>query len=285
MADSIPRIYLSRTLSMVETDSIIALTDAEVKLSVNGENYYFTGGEGGVYTCEEYIPEPGDQLRIDCSSEGLPDAYAVTSINDNVRDLELNSSVDENYFFNIDLSLSDPSGITDYYEVYMCGWGRQIHHVYDIPNDTSYIDTTMVYTVYAIRNTDSIAELAYNLPNRYYSIDNDWQWGNRLVFSDMAFNGQMVNLHFTVNLLSTYNDSIPEIKFVFIKRDEAFYRFIESMISYDPNPELPVIQPIRIYSNIEGGMGLLLSAAEKSWTIDMSEYYNDPGFLEVLNGK
>ena len=54
------------------------------------------------------------------------------------------------------------------------------------------------------------------------------------------------------------------------------------MTRYNPNPDLPIVQPVQIYSNIEGGMGLLFSAEEARWTVDMSSYYSDPGFLQYM---
>ena len=57
---------------------------------------------------------------------------------------------------------------------------------------------------------------------------------------------------------------------------------MESIIRYDPYNELPIIQPVQIYSNIEGGFGLLSAESPRVQTINMSEWFQNPEFLQSL---
>jgi hypothetical protein len=68
-----------------------------------------------------------------------------------------------------------------------------------------------------------------------------------------------------------------------VKRDQHYFKFIESYINYDPYPEQDFFQSVQVYSNIDGGFGLFTAESRVVDTIDLSEWFNDPDFLELMN--
>ena len=108
---------------------------------------------------------------------------------------------------------------------------------------------------------------------------------NIFIFSDKELNGESYNLSIKFSLLNSYNDSIPEVNIVFERRDKHLIEFLKAMERYEPNPDIEIsfMQPVHLYSNIEGGFGLVYALSEYKYTIDVSEWYNDPEFLERIN--
>lgn len=43
------------------------------------------------------------------------------------------------------------------------------------------------------------------------------------------------------------------------------------------------LQAVQVYSNIEGGFGLLTAESRVVDTVDMSEWYEDPDFMNYMN--
>ncbi len=58
---------------------------------------------------------------------------------------------------------------------------------------------------------------------------------------------------------------------------------MESYINYDPYPAQDFLQAVQVYSNIEGGFGLFTAESRVVDTIDLSEWYHDPDFLDYMN--
>lgn len=87
-------------------------------------------------------------------------------------------------------------------------------------------------------------------------------------------------------LLLSYNDSILKVNIFFERRDKHLIEFLKSMGRYDPYPDIDIsiMQPVHLYSSIEGGYGLVYASSNYSHKIDVSEWYSDPAFLGRLNG-
>jgi hypothetical protein len=270
-----PVINLTRSITLLQPDSLWFLDNARVEIRGGQDSYLMKSAGYGNYTCEDCIMEAGKEYHFLCSGEGLPDASSTVRIPEIPVLAELTLTADEEYNFTLDLVMNDPAGCDDFYTLYSEGWLTEIVHHHK--NDTDYIDTTTFFTRYRMAFPDSLVEFT-GTPGRFSTVEEGYSRASTLHFSDKLFNGG--SLHFSsVNAWgSFYNDSIPEVQVCLEHRDEHYFNFIRSIIHYDPNSDLPVIQPIQVYSNIEGGFGLLTTKNTIRRTIDMSRWFHDPDF-------
>ena len=175
----------------------------------------------------------------------------------------------------------DPASTEDYYELYLAGWRTDISHHYH-NGELISVDTNTVYRSYTVMNLDPVMEYEGSFGN-YEAYDLDMPRGQEFVFSDQQINGMDHTLSVNSSLLWTYNDSIPELYVHLVKKDVHFYNFISTYMHYDPYPDQDFLQPVQVYSNIENGFGLLTAESMVVDTIDLSQWYYDPDFLELVN--
>jgi Domain of unknown function (DUF4249) len=280
IAGEVPRINLSKTITMTTLDSLMLLDNAQVEIGL-GDQIYVLGGEGkGCYRNEHLVPEPGDQLMLNCSGEGLPNVSMVSQVPEKPLVKGMDFQVDENYGFNLDLHFEDPDSTEDYYEFYLSGWRKQVsRHYYN--GELLSVDTNMVYQSYGVQMLDPVMEYEGGYGN-YEAFDLDMAHGSQFIFSDSQINGMDHTISVRSNLLWTYNDSIPELYVHLVKKDVHFYNFISTYMHYDPYPDQDFLQPVQVYSNIENGFGLLTAESRVVDTIDLSQWYYDPDFLELV---
>ena len=276
----VPRINISKTITMTTLDSLMLLDNAQVEVWCGGQTYLL-GGEGkGCYRNENLVPEPGDELKISCSGEGLPTASIETMIPELPVVRGVDFRVDENFDFVLDLHFEDPALTEDYYEFYLSGWRKEICKSYE-DGELVQVDTSTVYQNYGVRMLDPVMEYEGSYGN-YEAFDMASPFGTQFIFSDVQINGTDHTLSVTHNLKWIYNDSIPELHVHLVKKDVHFYNFITTYMHYDPYPDQDFLQPVQVYSNVDNGFGLITSESMVVDTIDLSQWYYDPDFLELL---
>ncbi len=275
-----PTINLTRSITMAQLDTLQYLNNAQVEIRSGDQSYQMEPGGYGNYTSSELLLQPGQEYHIHCSGEELPDASASVVIPVLPVVSEITLTVGDSLDLHLDIAIDDPATFRDYYTFYISGWLMEIHVHHD-ETGIETRDTLNVFTNYHLNIQDSVFEYSGNL-QRFQIIEEESRYLSMVHFSDRLFNGS--THHLTVNsfLWSFYNDSIPEINIHLVKHDEHYFNFLESMTRYDPYNDLPIIQPVQIYSNIEGGFGLLTSRSHFTRTIDMSEWYYDPALLELF---
>lgn len=280
-AGKIPRINLSKTITMTTLDSLMLLDGATVEIG-RGDDVYVLESEGkGCYRNEFLIPEPGDELRLSCTGEELPEARVLSRVPGLPLVKGMEFRVDEEFNFFLDLQLEDPADSEDYYEFFLSGWRKEISHHY-LNGELVSVDTNTVFRSYGVFMIDPVMEYEGSHGN-YSAFDLDSPFGSQFLFSDQQINGKVHTISVRTSLLQTYNDSIPEIYVNMIKKDLHFYNFISTYMHYDPYPDQDFLQPVQVYSNIENGFGLLYAESQVVDTIDVSQWYSDPIFQEMLN--
>ena len=280
VAGQSPRINLSRTITLTELDTLLFLNEAQLEIRKNDTLFVLDPEGEGFYRNESLIPLPGDVLSLRCSGEELPPVSVVATVPDYPQISDLSWEVDSFYNFTLELTIEDPASTADYYSFFISGWNLEVIYRYDGDSEPT-IDTSNVYGAYHLRILDPVLEYTGG-PRQFYQYNPSEPYGEYFHFSDRMINGTNHTLTVTDNLFHLYNDSIPEIYVHLIKRDFHYYNFLESYIHYDPFPEQDFIQPVQVYSNIEGGYGLLTAEAGVIDTIDLSEWYLDPDFLDHL---
>lgn len=282
VAGEAPLINLSRTIIMTEMDTLLYLYETQLEIGKNDSSYVLDPIGEGFYFNDALIPVPGDVLSLECSGEGLPTASIVTTVPEipQVRDIQFR--VDDAFDFTLEVSIEDPAATLDHYTFYLSGWRREIVHHHDMDTGEDWIDTSNVYMTYHVRILDPVMEYTGG-PRNFNHYDLSEPAGEYFHFSDRQINGMSHTLTIRDNLRYIYNDTIPEIHVHMIKKDVHFFNFIDSYIHYDPYPDQDFLQPVQVYSNIEGGFGLLTAESRVVDTIDVSDWYNDPDFLDYLN--
>lgn len=282
IAGEAPRINLSRTITMTELDTLMYLNEALLEIRKNDSLFVLHPEGDGFYKNEALIPEPGEVLRLMCSGEGLPEASIVTTVPEFPQVADIQFEVDEAYDFTLMVSIDDPASSMDHYTFYLSGWRREIAHENDPDTGEEWIDTSNYYVAYRVRITDPVLEYTGG-PSRFMFYELDNPTGKYFHFRDQMFNGNRHTLNIKANLRHIYNDTIPEIYVHVIKKDAPYFSFIGSYIHYDPYPDQDFIQPVQVYSKIDGGFGLLTAESRVVDTIDMSQWYENPDFLDYIN--
>jgi len=282
VAGEAPRINLSRTITMAEVDTLLYLNEAQLEMGKNDHSFVLDPIGEGFYLNEDLILEPGDVLSLECSGEGLPDASISTRIPEYPLVTDIQFQVDDAFNFTLELSIEDPASVLDYYTFYIMGWSREIVHNYNFDTDEFLIDTSNIFRAYNIWISDPVIEYTGG-PRQFNFYDLSDPWGQYFHFSDKQIDGTKHSLTVRNNLARIYNDSIPEIYVHVVKKDQHYFSFIESYIQYDPFPAQDFLQAVQVYSNIDGGFGLLTTESRVIDTIDLSEWYSDPEFLEHMN--
>ncbi len=283
-----PMVNLSRTITMTDLDTVVFLNNAIVEIESGDDVYLMNSIGNGYYLTEEFVAQPGETYTVSCSVSELPSASASVRVPELPALSNLTYTVDEDYVMHFTVDIDDPADLDDYYAFYFLGWGREINHQHYF--DSLVIDTTTVFKYYSLFMEDPVMEYTGSWRrNSFYETDENGAFGSTFYFTDKLFIGASYQLSVDMDLRRTYNDSIPEIEFNFIKRDEYFFNYFKSILrnntSSGIDSDLPIMQPVHVYSNIDGGFGLLTASSRYSQTIDMSEWYDDPDFIDYLNSQ
>lgn len=282
VAGEAPRINLSKSITLVEFDTLRYINDARLEIKKNNSLFVLDPEEEGFYTNENLVPGPGDLLSLDCSGEDMPPASIAIRVPEYPQITNIRFMVDTAYDFSLEVEFKDPASTLDYYTFYLSGWRREINFGHDSETGDEWRDTSKVYLPYYVRILDPVMEYTGG-PSNFDYYDLSQASGQFFHFSDKEINGKSHTLTVKSSLFRIYNDTIPEIHVHMIKKDVHYFNFISSYIHYDPYPDQDFIQPIQVYSNIEGGFGLLTAESRVVDTIDVSAWYNDPDFQALVN--
>ncbi len=273
-ADSIPSVYLTETITLNELDSLKFIRNARVYLIEASDTNLLEETDTGYYCNEDIVLKAGSEYQLICKADGLPDASVQFTL-PVTPDFSVNTTLLDDYILRMDIQFSDDASREDFYTLSLNGWQTNIYN--QTINDTLYSDTINDYVEFSFRILNSFIEYQGREGN-FREVGEDGRV-YMAHFSDHSFNGTNVKLSMEIRLFNTYNDSIPEINVELIARDFAFFRFNEIIMNYDPYPDIELLQPPYIYSNIENGFGLLTASSRKKYVLDMSSIYLDKGFL------
>lgn len=287
-----PSFNLTRTVNMLEEDTILVVDDALLELVFENDTLVMRNTGEGNYVIDDFIVEAGQRYFILGSREGFDDISVDIKVPE-IPEYELNYTVTENYVLECNNIIMDSPDFGDNYSICVSGWKRRISHDYE--NDVEIIDTSNIYDTFHMNFWDSVPE--YRESYNHFETVNDGEYDNysrgKAYFSDRQFNGQNYEFYLGFGLKYIYNDTIPVITMTVEKLDSNMINFISSYVSYYSSlygndfidSEFPLTQPVHLYSNVNGGFGYVFAKSSVSVDIDVSEWYNDPDFLDQLNGE
>lgn len=275
VAGESPWINISRSITMTQPDTLYYLNNALVELTVEDQTYQLESRGDGFYSNDSVIPEAGQTLRLQCSGEDLTPAYVDLTVPEKPLITDIRFNVNDSSVFTLEADLQDPGETEDYYTFYLSGWLTEIIHHHDSNSGEVTLDTNRIYTAYRVMVIDPAVEFTGG-PRTFLDYEEEDPRGSYFHFSDQLFNGTTHTIVATGQLGRIYNDTIPEIELHVVKRDRNYYNFIRSYILYDPFRAQDFIQPVQVYSDIEGGFGLVTAANPFTQTIDMTPWFTFP---------
>ncbi|MBR2298835.1 MAG: DUF4249 domain-containing protein [Bacteroidales bacterium] len=236
------------------------------------------------YRCN-YTPKEGDKIKVWCESGNQDIIYAETIVptKQKIEILELNKVYSEidcgctDTIIRINLSITDPDIEKNYYRLKVrCASGFYEDVVSDFETSNGY---PVVY-----RNRLTVNDYYTSNDPLFYVEDlykgDVWPAHFSPIFNDTLIDGQ--NYPFTVEIrqvLGTYMDSSgnthphdnPYIYIELVSITEDMYKYLKSMMKYRISESDPYTELKGVYSNIDGGYGILGASSSSDIFIDLTQ--------------
>jgi len=90
----------------------------------------------------------------------------------------------------------------------------------------------------------------------------DHQFRGRVLLDDALFNGREARIQFSTNF--NFNANL-EIKVIMKSVTEEYYKYYSTLNLQNHVSGDPLAQPVQVYSNIEGGRGIFMGAAQTEY--------------------
>ena len=294
-------VNLSRTWFHTDGKPNLTISDADVKLYVNGQfreqmSFVAPSEEGlaGSYKAS-YSPATGDRIRITASALGYPDIAVDSELPKQMAIEDCRLKVQKNFWweddstcqyladYTLELTVQDPPEEENYYlvhgkELQYNGYGSAGSEDFEvIKGDTAYW-----YATYIRFSEDPLFKNAVTAFDYIFGTGSsgDNYWG---AFSDELIEGRTYTMRVPIGNGYTIYQNKEDQSIIHPKK----FRFYLQSISKDYYDYLKMLQelqsgsftgdlasagfaePIRLPSNVEGGTGVLGSATE--WIYDWDE--------------
>jgi len=248
-----------------EVDSFVTVKDAHLRLYVNGTYKEDLQFHPYGYYISSYRPKQGEVLSIEAEAPGFESIRAETLLPVVAELLKVDTSINpvgeeyvflydwdpetedyiidtiglySNYQVSMTLSFRDPPGTSDYYRVV-------VRHSYGI----EYLD----YYDFTVENFYT-AEMGDFLGPA--ETQNEYQ-----IYTDELYNGKTVDLKLSFGAYTYYDyeqellNSTTSIQVQLQNISPAYYLYLKTFSEYNNSIDF-FSEPIQVFSNVSGGMGL-----------------------------
>lgn len=225
-------VYLSQSQSVISSTPIQVISNATVQLFKNGTNLGNMVSDGDGKFTLEHTPEAGATYRVEASAEGLDPVHAETRIPNEPVIASVSTAELFEQEFSFELVLSDNGNQENYYQLLMV-------ILDDVGGNPSIISFS----------TNS--PLLANQGNPFGGEEDGKEYFyTGAFFTDDAFSGESISL----DLSAFYTSSTTAIQY--LSCTEEYYLYKLTLENFYENNDNPFAQPVQIYSNIEGGLGI-----------------------------
>jgi len=228
------------------------LNNATVKLFKNGEfveNLLYT--PNGLYYSPTLQLDYESEYSIEASAEGLKTAKAHTRIPAPVN-IESASAVQKmEYGYHVTLKFTDPAATNNYYLIE--GHYQQEYDVWDEATQ-SIVKRTFRTKIWFENNDENIMGGNDNV------VEEGW------LISDELFNGKGYQASFDFSLW------VPTTTVVYFNLNSItreHYLFLRSKQLQDNASENPFAEPVQVYNNIEGGLGIFSGMSSSIYSFEV----------------
>ena len=286
---------LSRTWFYTDDYPNVTIEDAKVNLYVNdrlfGEmiwnvekyDYYAIGNY-----ISSYIPVPGDKVRIEANRDGFKEVMGEETVPDkpDLLNLYVESYEDNSLGYSrikrrYKMTFRDEPSVQNCYLISIV-YGTP-HYEYDYDD----LDKSPVYSgTYSWRSESMDYASDPVFGNKVSILDkvmgSDWLSGyNGRPFSDELFDGKEYTMTLDANSYYGHNpifplpgEELPDSARVYLYAiSEAYYKYLSALTTLADGSfsndlaDIGLAEPVRVFSNIEGGLGILGAACVDSLTV------------------
>lgn len=223
-------VQVSQSKSVISTEALQNLPNATVTLFKDGANLgqLTSVGEGKFIIA--HSPEIGSTYRLEASANGLDDVVAETTIpaTPNIDALTNPDFSGDTYKF--DAVVEDIPNQDNFYQLLLIS-------AQDLAGTNPFITGFSSESPILPGNSDPFGE-----SENYYFDD--------AFFTDNAFNGGSATIDMDAFISSEF------ITVQYLHCSEEYYLYKRTLQNYIENDGNPFSQPVQIYSNVEGGLGI-----------------------------
>lgn len=238
--DSICNVQITNSMFFLRRGTFPFVTDADVTLHCNGTDFPLALVHDSVYTTRRTF-SAGDEISLSATipSHGtLVSQTVVVPSQPVVVDAVAEHSI-ETGNASLTLTFCDNRAQRNYYRI-------QVYHTVD---DTSAI-TSENYEYISCYDTRTVV-----MDADFPSVN----LGTDLLFSDIHFSTDTCKLK--IDFLSSLQlDNSYYV--VFQNISESMYKYGSTLSSYYDSRNSPFSEPVQVYTNIDGGLGILAAKAE-----------------------
>lgn len=248
--DSVVKINLSRSLSILENNEFVYLENAQVRLSENGTDLGLLSNTGsGFYVLSGYYPNPGSEYYLQVEYPGLQTVTALAELKDPVdfSEIDTTSTTDEwgGGELRISFDFDDPAE-ENFYSISVTA----THKVFDYFT-FSYLDSLVTYPVYF-----SFIEEGEGIQNRLVQEGATTYFGSKAFFSDALFNGKKMDVDISISKYSFFDADTVSLDVSLEHISKPYYLYAVSSGNYDRSSGNPFAEPVSVYTNVENGLGI-----------------------------
>lgn len=253
--DQAVRINLSRSLSILEKDSLISIIGGEVRL-FHGNDLIgkFQQDTGGFYSLPEFRPQVGQSYRLTASYENLKPVEATAILPPYVPIVSVDTATLTGEWGQQELRLSvkfnDPAGVHNIY-----GFGIDVtYKEYDYVS-MSWTGKKLTHPGYLYEGTDRFLK------------DESTNYEGKLYFDDLLFDGQSKSVEFGVSDYSIFESDTIWLDVKMEQADPSFYLYVLSYDAYQQAHGNPFSEPVQVYTNVIGGYGIFSGSSTAIYPI------------------
>ena len=238
------KMHLSRSLSVLEPDSVIALSAADARL-FDGTTMIgkFIEDSSGYYSLPGFIPLSNKSYRLTVSEVSLKPVDATAVLPEPVVLLAVDTVTVTNSWgwqeLKLKIRFSDPPGRKNLYGIGVNITTNEIDYRTMQPTGRKVTHPAYLY------NTDD-----------HFLQDESHYFDGKIFFDDVLFNGTEKLIEVGVSDYSFFESDTVWMDVRLEQLDESYYRYVVSNEAYGKANGNPFAEPVQVYSNVNGGYGI-----------------------------
>jgi len=257
--DSLWNAHISHSRSILDTSQHNFLDNAIVSIFDESNNLVTTLDHisDGFYQSSSVTPIANETYRIEVDAPGFNSVSASNAIPTQVPIVNVDTVSSYNSegdpIMLVSMNFTDPPGVSNYYMIEMqyifdmsqWGWGDDKERGrLEISCSDPNIETVNSFSFLGVDN-------AYNY----------------LLLKDDQFDGQDYTLEFYVINWAEFKDEQLEGEIRLMNTSEEFFNYRKSYEIYETALNNPFSQPVQVFSNINGGMGVFAGGTLNVWPV------------------
>lgn len=262
--DSLVKINVSRSLSVLENDQFVFLENARVHFYENDDfKALMTYDGGGFYSIPGFYPVSNAEYRIEVESAGLQSVQAITNLPSPITmtDIDTSSVTDEwgGGSLKMSFSLNDPEE-ENYYAVSMF----VTHKIFDYEN-FELLDSLITYPIYF----DFVQNGQGGIQDRLIENNSAIYFNNKVFLSDQLFNGKLFDLDLSVGKYFFGQADTVKLEVKVDHVSKSYYLYAASLNKYYQANGNPFSEAVSVFTNIEKGLGIFTGYSSTSRSLNV----------------